>query len=221
MNRGALINIILIFSCLSVPAAACANPNLSLYIDDEYGGAYDATTETWVTASDEFVLQAIVPDDDVLNGQESVDLYLCIALSDDLYTLDGNGDVVFNDGMSLTVNGVDLLAHNFDYGLPPLTEDNTDGGGGDLAPHDWFPTAFTEIVTSIDGAGTYEFLISNAVPGIHFDLYTLDEFGQIDSFAPFSHDAETGTPPVPEPATLALAIGGLLLLPLGIRFRKK
>ena len=50
---------------------------------------------------------------------------------------------------------------------------------------------------------------------LHFDLYSLaykenrDVYTRGD-FAPFSHDAETGTAPVPEPSTLVLLGAGLL-----------
>lgn len=49
---------------------------------------------------------------------------------------------------------------------------------------------------------------------IHFDLYqygvNLNNDKQIIDFAPFSHDAESGTPPVPEPGTIFLLGAGLL-----------
>ena len=76
---------------------------------------------------------------------------------------------------------------------------------------------------TLGGTGAYYAAISvdisNLAAGynLHFDLYNT-EFAKkdytdidIDSFAPFSHDAETRTPtPVPEPATLFLFGTGLL-----------
>ncbi len=197
-----------------------ATPDLQLFISEEDGGWYDTGTETWVTSSDDFTLQAIVDDEDCFNGQETVELTLCIALSDDLYTLDGDGNVVFNEGTSITVDGVVLTEEDFVYGLPPISEVNEDGGGGDMPPHDIYPTAFTEITITIDDPGAYDFMIEDASAGIHFDLYTLDENEEIDCFAPFSHDAAT-VPPVPEPSTVALLASGLLVAPIARYWKKR
>lgn len=205
-------------------APVLATPDLQLFISEEDGGWYDTETETWVTSSDNFTLQAIVDDNDVFRGETTVELTLCIALSDDLYTLDGDGNVVFNEGTSITVDGVVLTEDDFVYGLPPISEVNEDGEGGDMPPHDIYPTAFTEITITIEDTGdypdVYEFEITDASAGIHFDLYTLDEDDEIDFFAPFSHDAAT-VPPVPEPSTVALLASGLLVAPIARYWKKR
>jgi len=221
MFRKAILPLI-VFILLIAPKAAFCNPDLTLFIAPEDGGYYNTTTETWVTAESDFTLQAIVDDEDVFRGEDTVDLYLCVALSHDLYTLDGQGDVVFNEGTTITIDGITYTEDHFTYGLPPIEEMNPDGGGGDMPPHDIFPTAYLEVVRIINVAdlnspATYEYEISDAVAGTHFDLYTLDAEGRIDKFAPFSKDAEV----VPEPSTLALLGGGLLAVPLFRRLRKR
>jgi hypothetical protein len=88
-----------------------------------------------------------------------------------------------------------------------------------IAPHDVFPTYYTELsftfnslthslipaYNTADGsleAGNtfYAFDFLTNVSGlatassVHFDLYTYDNVGnKIDAFAPFSHDAQSGT----------------------------
>ena len=111
---------LIIFVLLIAPKAAFCNPDLSLFIAPEDGGYYDTTTETWVTTASDFTLQAIVDDEDVFRGEDTVDLYLCVALSDDLYTLDGQGDVVFNEGTTITIDLITYTENDFTYGLPPL-----------------------------------------------------------------------------------------------------
>jgi hypothetical protein len=68
--------------------------------------------------------------------------------------------------------------------------------------------------------------VSSLAPGheIHFDLYnTSIKNGDIDvsKFAPFSHDAETNSTPVPEPGTLLLMGAGLTGLYFSRKLKRK
>lgn len=208
-NTKWLFCLVLIFVVIMVPRAAFCTPDLTLFIPPEDGGYYDTDTETWVTASDSFTLQAIVDDEDVFRGADSTTLYLCIALSEDLFT---------QAGTLITIDGVSYTTADFTYGLPPIAEANPDGGGGDMPPHDIYPTLYLEIPFEITEPGITEFEITDASGGIHFDLYTLDGNGEIDMFAPFSKDAATI---VPEPSTFVLLGGGLLIAPLRRYVRRK
>ncbi|MDH3975846.1 MAG: choice-of-anchor N protein [Deltaproteobacteria bacterium] len=70
---------------------------------------------------------------------------------------------------------------------------------------------------SIDLTDVWSFLVSEEVASYHFDLYTKDADGNIEYFAPFSHDAAAT---IPEPSTFLLLGSGLLLLACFIRRKK-
>jgi hypothetical protein len=214
--------VIVALVCVFIPTGAMATPDLTLSIDPSDGGYYDLGTETWLTGQSDFTLLATVDDEDVFRGEDTAEIILCVGLHESLYYLDydANGDpiVIFEPGTTLTIDGVSYTADDFTYGLPPISEMNPDGGGGDLPPHDVYPTAFLEVKRTIDDPGVYEFEIEDGVAGTHFDLYTITSNpGEIDKFAPFSKDAGI----VPEPSTLVLLGTSLLLVSAQKRRKRK
>jgi len=228
MLRKSFSAIAFIFALILAPLPAFGIPSLQLITDP---GVYDTSTQTWVTSVEDFTLSAFAT-------ASTTDVRLSVALSADLFYLDASNNVVLQPGTTITIDGVTLTSADFDYGLPPISTVNPDGGGGDLPPHDIFPTAFAEITVGIVTPGTifdtqplsdgtfgsyedgyiYNFMITDAVAGIHFDLYILNGRDRVVDKAPFSHDAET-RPPVPEPTTLLLLGSGLASLAI-LRRRK-
>ena len=126
---------------------------------------------------------------------------------------------------------------NMEYGTPPV-----DQALKDIATHDIFPTYFTELAFQIvlgqtvpayntendqPAPGTLYYVdfltdVAGLLAGnsVHFDLYTYDaKDKKVDAFAPFSHDAQSGTHgiiiqnSVPDGGTtlilLGLSLGGL------------
>lgn len=127
------------------------------------------------------------------------------------------------------------------FGTPPV-----DILYPDLGPHGVFPTWYIETPFNFDPAVFINPAINVAVPrdtqdsdlylatfaidlsglaagyGVHFDLYNLNiKNGRLyDEFAPFSHDAEGWSQPVPEPGTVLLLGSGFLGLAIYGRRRK-
>jgi hypothetical protein len=187
---------------------------------------YDSVTETIIADHNPFSVRALI---DAYGGDLDRTYYLSAAITP-------KADLGSSFG-SFLLEGAQYDAGNMEFGTPPVDE-----ALRDIAPHDIFPTYFTELAfqlvldqmvpayntqdgEQVSGATLYyvDFLTNVgallAANSVHFDLYTYDEKGEkVDAFAPFSHDAQSGTHgiivnKVPDGGTtlilLGLGLGGL------------
>ena len=216
---------------LLASTAASAVPVLQL---DIAGGHYANGSETIVTSADSFDLYAYATPSGNTTSTSILrtTYYVSIALTPETHAAANLG--------SFTVNGATYHATaDMTYGVPPIEANGTAAhDGGDLGGHDVFPTRFIEIpftFTAANQSGEYntdhaararqptgmyyaKFSVDKSLLDdlhqLQFDLYSESVRNgdrDISKFAPFSHDAGTIAPPVPEP-TAALVFGTALLV---------
>lgn len=221
-----------LFAMVAVGApVAHAVPSLQL---DILGGSYDPITETIVTSSNSFTLYAyLIPD----KGATLTDNYFlstaltpAVSASTNLgsfsingATINATGDMTYGtpplDAFSQAHDAGDLATHSLFPTYFTQTQFN------------FIPAQTSAIYNTQDNAGAgpssgtgmyyvaFDINKANLNPGyqLHFDLYntvtvTNSRTGlkdtDVNSFAPYSHDAGTTTS-VPEPSSLLLLGAGL------------
>jgi hypothetical protein len=226
-----------------LPLNANAIPVLQL---DIAGGGYDDDTDTIVTSSNIFTLYALINPNSFNTLSDTY--FISAAVTPQVENAASLGSFVFNGttvdvtaGMSYGVPPLEaiLSADNRDlptHGIFPtyfrefeLQFDSanrmTSYNSQDRAKSG---AAINTAYSSTGGMyfASFDVDVSSLAPGheIHFDLYnTSIKNGDIDvsKFAPFSHDAETNSTPVPEPGTLLLMGAGLTGLYFSRKLKRK
>ena len=231
--------ILLALSAMALLASpAFAIPALQLGPGVVGDWTYDNVSETWVTDTNPFTVNAFANSDTAgANGSYAWDpagaaaqnAYLVVSAIP-MTNVDGFDIIVENDGGPLAI---------FDsgFGTPPVEDPNS------LAPHDIFDTYFEIYEFNFDGplttisdtqpgqTGTgdgyveeFDMTINaliDPVYGVHIDLFVVQDDGTympgmdpdnklVNAFAPFSHDAEAAPDENPDVPEPATSL--LLLL---------
>lgn len=219
-----------------IPTAG-AVPLLQLYVE---GSTYDEATESWVVEyTGDPIRVWVIGNISGPGGQGTIyDTKLAIAYESPqggiapVFTLDGSTTGGYGGFTDPSEAADPVYLQTVTDGSTPILHD-----GSSLPTHgvygegiDWQEFALGDLDTAdspiadfygafpgagqVDGAqiNVYEIAISGDVDWIHFDLYNHTD-SRTRVFAPFSHNAETGTE-TPEPAAmvglLTLGIGGLI-----------
>ncbi len=232
--------LISIFALVLGAGSAHALPSLQLGAGSVGDWVFDAGSETWVVTDTNFELLALAnaTTADGGNGGYAWDAlgegtqtaYLVASVAPKMNLNGFNITVKDSDGTTITLT-------DSGYGTPPIGDPNSLAPHGIFDSYfEIYEFEFDAGIQSIyntqpGGSGTgkgyleaFQITINSlaaGVEGVHFDLMTLtgdgiyDPYiggGIVNSFAPFSHDAEYGNAPVPEPTSAVLFLVGALVV---------
>jgi hypothetical protein len=218
MNIKNLLKSVLLITPLFA-SAAYAVPVLQLGPDGSNNSPYyDTTTDTWMLSPSggSFSFDAYN-----LDGGTAYLIFAAMPQTKtDAFDINVSGD---SGALTMTSSG---------YGTPPFSDPNS------LAPHGIYDTWSEIYQINFDGSQTtvydtqpgqtgsalgYSETVNVDInsmlagtTGIHVDLFTMDDQGQVTHFAPYSHDLST----VPVPAAVWLFGSGLLGL-VGVARRRR
>jgi hypothetical protein len=221
---------------------AHALPSLQLGEGSVGDWVYDSGTQTWVVSDTEFELNALANAERDDGGKGSYAWDSSGSITQTAYLVVSVAPKMIEDGFDITVmdsDGITISLLDSGFGTPPLQDPNSLAPHGifdtyfeiyefefDGAIQPIYNTQ-DGILSNTKGAGYLETLqitinsLELGVDGVHFDLMTLTGDGSYDvangggiinSFAPFSHDAEFGGSVVPEPTSAVLFLVGSLVV---------
>lgn len=216
-----MLQALLVSACLGAAATAHAVPALQLYSE---GAVWDAVNETWVINSNSFDLWVL--------GDVSQGVIDPTYLSASFY---GTGTLTLTPTTTSVVTDPSTPTNPVDLGSDESQFSGNQAFTGGVQNHDEYANADSHNFWSL-GAMTlmdspiYDYTNGGGSPSndwgqinvyhvdisgydeVHFDAFGSQNVNGTVKFvkAPFSHDATGGgTPPIPEPGTLAMMGAGL------------